>query len=56
MAQSFKFIAVEVGGSENISFLEKDAKNHVNKARQLRLGEGDATTIQKYFKKMQVEK
>ena len=56
MAQSFKFIVVEVGGYENVSFLEKDARNHVNEARQLRLGEGDAAAIQKYFKKMQAEK
>ncbi|XP_015387886.1 protein FAR-RED IMPAIRED RESPONSE 1-like [Citrus sinensis] len=55
MAQSFKSIVVEVGGYENVSFLEKDARNHVDKARRLRLGEGDATAIQKYFQKMQAE-
>ncbi|KAH9769746.1 protein FAR1-RELATED SEQUENCE [Citrus sinensis] len=58
MAQSFKSIVVEAGGYENVSFLEKDARNHVDKARRLRrlrLGEGDATAIQKYFQKMQAE-
>ena len=55
MAQSFKSIVVEAGGYENVPFLEKDARNYVDKARQLRLGEGDATAIQKYFQKMQVE-
>ena len=55
MAQSFKFIVVEVGGYENVSFLEKDARNHVDKVRQLRLGERDASAIQRYFQKMQTE-
>ena len=45
MAQSFKFIVVEAGGYESVPFLEKDARNHVDKARQLRLGEGDAIAI-----------
>ena len=53
MAQSFKFIVVEAGGFENISFLERDARNHVDKVRRLRLKEGDAVAIQRYFKKMQ---
>ena len=55
MTRSFKSIVVETGGYENVTFLEKDARNHVDKARRLRLGEGDATAIQKYFKKMQAE-
>ena len=55
MAQSFKYIFVEAGGYENVSFLEKDVINHVDKARRLRLGEGDVIAIQKYFKKMQAE-
>ncbi|XP_024042764.1 protein FAR1-RELATED SEQUENCE 5-like [Citrus clementina] len=45
MAQSFKSIVVEVGGFENVSFLERDARNHVDKVRRLRLGEGDAIAI-----------
>ncbi|KAH9678510.1 protein FAR1-RELATED SEQUENCE [Citrus sinensis] len=55
MAQSFKSIVVDAGGYENVSFLKKDARNHVDKARRLRLGEGDAAAIQKYFQKMQAE-
>ncbi|XP_024033677.1 protein FAR1-RELATED SEQUENCE 5-like [Citrus clementina] len=55
MAQSFKSIVVEAGGYENVAFLEKDARNYVDKARRLRLGEGDAAAIQKYFQKMQAE-
>ncbi|XP_024035677.1 protein FAR-RED IMPAIRED RESPONSE 1-like [Citrus clementina] len=49
MAQSFKSIVVEAGGYENVAFLEKDARNYVDKVRRLRLGEGDAAAIQKYF-------
>ena len=55
MVQSFKSIVIEVGGYENVAFLEKDARNHVDKARQLRLGEGDAVAIKKYFQKIQAE-
>ncbi|KAH9726548.1 protein FAR1-RELATED SEQUENCE [Citrus sinensis] len=55
MAQSFKSIVVEAGGFENVSFLERDARNHVDKVRRLRLGEGDAIAIQRYFQKMQTE-
>ena len=45
MAQNFKSIVVEAGGYENVSILEKDARNHVDKARRLRLGEEDAAAI-----------
>ncbi|KAH9742366.1 protein FAR1-RELATED SEQUENCE [Citrus sinensis] len=55
MAQSFKSIVIEAGGYENVAFLEKYARNYVDKARRLRLGEGDAAAIQKYFQKMQAE-
>ncbi|KAH9724212.1 protein FAR1-RELATED SEQUENCE [Citrus sinensis] len=52
---SFKSVVVEAGGFEKVSFLEKDARNHIDKVRRLRLGEGDAVAIQRYFKKMQTE-
>ncbi|KAH9727253.1 protein FAR1-RELATED SEQUENCE [Citrus sinensis] len=55
MAQSFKSIVVEAGDFENVSFLERDARNHVDKVRRLRLGEGDAIAIQRFFQKMQTE-
>ena len=45
MAQNFKSIVVKAGGFENVSFLERDARNHVDKVRRLRLGEGDAIAI-----------
>ncbi|KAH9746835.1 protein FAR1-RELATED SEQUENCE [Citrus sinensis] len=46
MAQSFKSIVVKAGGFENVSFLERDARNHVDKVRRLRLREEDAVAIQ----------
>lgn len=48
-------IVVEVGGFENVPFLERDTRNHVDKVRQLRLEEGHHVVIQKYFKKMETE-
>ncbi|KAH9795178.1 protein FAR1-RELATED SEQUENCE [Citrus sinensis] len=47
MAQSFKSIVVKAGGFENVSFLERDARNRVDKVRRLRLGEEDAVAIQR---------
>ncbi|KAH9723716.1 hypothetical protein KPL70_007220 [Citrus sinensis] len=47
--------ATNAGGFENVSFLERDARNHVDKVRRLRLEEGDAIAIQRYFQKMQTE-
>ena len=35
VAQNFNFIVVEDDGHENVSFLEKDYKNLVDKARRL---------------------
>ena len=39
IAQNFNSIVVEAGGHENVSFLEKDCRNFINKARRLQLGE-----------------
>ena len=44
MAQNFKSIVVNSSGFE-VSFLERDARNHVDKVSQLRLGEGNAIAI-----------
>ena len=55
MTQSFKSIVIEAGGFENVSLLERDARNHVDKVRRLRFGERDAAIIQRYFKKIQTK-
>ena len=53
--KNFNSFVVEAGGHDNLSFLEKDCRNYIDKIRRLRLGEGDATAIQNYFLKMQGE-
>ncbi|KAI5340389.1 hypothetical protein L3X38_019663 [Prunus dulcis] len=51
--KNYTSMVVEAGGHENMVFMEKDCRNYINKVIRLQLGEGDATTIQKYFLKMQ---
>ncbi|GLT69332.1 hypothetical protein SLA2020_414910 [Shorea laevis] len=52
-SQSYSSLAVEAGGYENLSFVEKDCRNFLNKARHLRLGQGGAEALRDYFTKMQ---
>ncbi|KAK9206151.1 hypothetical protein WN943_016424 [Citrus x changshan-huyou] len=51
--ESFNSLVVEAGGHENLTFLEKDCRNHLHKVRRLRLGDGDASAVLDYFLKMQ---
>ncbi|XP_073138623.1 protein FAR1-RELATED SEQUENCE 5-like [Henckelia pumila] len=51
--KSYNSVVVEKGGYENITFIEKDCRNYIDKVRKLRLGEGDAAAFQAYFSKMQ---
>ncbi|XP_031258532.1 protein FAR1-RELATED SEQUENCE 5-like [Pistacia vera] len=51
--KNFNSLLVEDGGAENLTFLQKDCRNYIEKVRRTRLGAGDATTIQKYFLNMQ---
>ncbi|CAA3031600.1 Hypothetical predicted protein [Olea europaea subsp. europaea] len=51
--KSYNSAVVEVGGYENMTCIEKDCRNYVEKVRRLRLGEGDAAAIQSYFAKTQ---
>ncbi|KAH9782212.1 protein FAR1-RELATED SEQUENCE [Citrus sinensis] len=55
IAQNFNSIVVGAGGYENVSFLEKDCRNFVDKTRRLQLEEGDAMMLLKYFQKKQAE-
>ncbi|XP_042942808.1 putative protein FAR1-RELATED SEQUENCE 10 [Carya illinoinensis] len=52
MAKSFNALVVEVGGFEKLSFIEKDARNYIDKARHLRLGKGGADALRGYFERM----
>ncbi|KAH9762576.1 protein FAR1-RELATED SEQUENCE [Citrus sinensis] len=51
IAQNFNSIVVGASGYENVSFLEKDCRNFVDKTRRLQLEEGDVMTLLKYFQK-----
>ncbi|XP_052181937.1 protein FAR1-RELATED SEQUENCE 9-like [Diospyros lotus] len=53
LQKSYNSAVVEAGGYENLTFVEKDCRNYIDKVRKLRLGEGDAVAIQAYFSKMQ---
>ncbi|XP_022889311.1 protein FAR1-RELATED SEQUENCE 5-like [Olea europaea var. sylvestris] len=53
--KSYNSAVVEAGGYENMTCVEKDCRNYVEKTRRLRLGEGDATAIQSYFSNMQAQ-
>ncbi|XP_022858320.1 protein FAR1-RELATED SEQUENCE 5-like [Olea europaea var. sylvestris] len=44
---------VVAGGFDNMTCVEKDCRNFIEKVRRLRLGEGDDLAIQAYFTKMQ---
>ncbi|XP_022845367.1 protein FAR-RED IMPAIRED RESPONSE 1-like [Olea europaea var. sylvestris] len=53
--KSFNSAIVEAGGYENLSCIEKNCRNCVEKVRRLRLGQGDASALQSYFSKMQAQ-
>ncbi|KAK8916235.1 Protein FAR-RED IMPAIRED RESPONSE 1 [Platanthera zijinensis] len=53
MNKNFNVLMVEAGGHENLPFLEKNCRNYIEKVRRLRLGAGDASSLQNYFKKVQ---
>ncbi|XP_038715038.1 protein FAR1-RELATED SEQUENCE 7-like [Tripterygium wilfordii] len=44
---------IGAGGHDNLTFLERDARNHISKVRRMRLGVGDVDAVQNYFLKMQ---
>ncbi|XP_041026983.1 protein FAR1-RELATED SEQUENCE 5-like [Juglans microcarpa x Juglans regia] len=44
---------VEAGGYDNLPFVEKDARNYIDKARHLRLGKGGVDALHGYFERMQ---
>ncbi|KAK1563519.1 hypothetical protein Q3G72_028677 [Acer saccharum] len=52
MNKSFGSLIVGAGGFENLPFLEKDCRNYIDKARQLRLGAGGAGALREYFLRM----
>ncbi|XVF30517.1 hypothetical protein REPUB_Repub16aG0064600 [Reevesia pubescens] len=53
MSKNYQSLVVEAGGYENVTFNQKDCRNYIEKARQTRLGVGDAEVVCKYFTNMQ---
>ncbi|GMP67967.1 hypothetical protein CsSME_00027751 [Camellia sinensis var. sinensis] len=53
VSRNYHSMVVEAGRYESLTFDERDARNYINKARRLRLGEGDAESLQSYFMRMQ---
>ncbi|XP_028069108.1 protein FAR-RED IMPAIRED RESPONSE 1-like isoform X1 [Camellia sinensis] len=53
VAKNFHSIVVEARGYEALTFDERDAGNHIEKARRLRLRVGDAESDALYFHRMQ---
>ncbi|PIA65430.1 hypothetical protein AQUCO_00100727v1 [Aquilegia coerulea] len=51
--KSFHSMVVDAGGHANVLFGQKDARNYVNKYKRLKLQEGDAEAMHKYFTRMQ---
>ncbi|XP_020259144.1 protein FAR-RED IMPAIRED RESPONSE 1-like [Asparagus officinalis] len=55
MNKNFSSLVHEAGGYENMLCDEKACRNLVDESRRLRLGEGDASAIMKYFSRMVAE-
>ncbi|CAL5420575.1 unnamed protein product [Camellia sinensis] len=53
VAKNFHSIVVEARGYEALTFDEQDARNHIENARRLRLGVGDAESVALYFHMIQ---
>jgi hypothetical protein len=53
LSKNFNSLVVENGGFESLSFEERDCRNFINKARELRLGKGVAQALCDYFSRMQ---
>ncbi|CAA3001999.1 Hypothetical predicted protein [Olea europaea subsp. europaea] len=53
MHKSYNSTVVEASCFDNMTYVEKDCINFIDKVRRLRLGQGGTTAIQAYFSKMQ---
>ena len=51
MNKNFYSLVAEAGEHENLPFLEKDCRNHMDKVKHLELKEGDVVAMNKYFLK-----
>ncbi|XP_050259986.1 protein FAR1-RELATED SEQUENCE 5-like [Quercus robur] len=53
--QTIDLLSMQVGGHENLGFLDYDYKNHVHRERRKALKKGDARAMMEYFHNMQLE-
>ncbi|CAA0827173.1 Protein FAR1-RELATED SEQUENCE 5 [Striga hermonthica] len=53
VSKNYHSLVVEANGYENVTFNEKDCRNHIEKARRSKLGVGDAEAVCTYFAQMQ---
>ncbi|CAL5330111.1 unnamed protein product [Camellia sinensis] len=53
VSSNFHSMVIEAGGYESLTFDKRDARNYIERGRRLRLGEGDAESLQSYFMRMQ---
>ncbi|XP_065636333.1 protein FAR1-RELATED SEQUENCE 5-like [Quercus suber] len=53
--QTIDLLSMQVGGYENLGFLNVDYKNHVNSKRRVALKRGDGRAVMDHFTKMQLE-
>ena len=51
--KNFSSFVVAADGHDNLTFGEKECRNHLEKIRRLKLGSGDAEAVRDYFMKMQ---
>ena len=53
--QTIELLSMQVGGHENLRFIDVDYKNHVHNERRMALRKGDGPAMMEYFHKMQLE-
>ncbi|XP_057500887.1 protein FAR-RED ELONGATED HYPOCOTYL 3-like [Actinidia eriantha] len=55
MHKIYELLQIEAGGHDKLPYLKKDCRNYLDKQRWLRLVEGDAEAMHRYFMKMKVD-
>ncbi|XP_057514948.1 protein FAR-RED IMPAIRED RESPONSE 1-like [Actinidia eriantha] len=55
MHKTYDVLQIEAGGHDKLLYLKKDCQNYLDKQRRLRLMEGDAEAMHRYFMKMKVD-
>ncbi|KAI8539742.1 hypothetical protein RHMOL_Rhmol09G0206400 [Rhododendron molle] len=53
--KTYNALQIEAGGHDKVPYSKKTCRNHLDKQRRLRLVEGDAEAMHRYFIKMQAD-